>query len=334
MSKSLGNVIAPQEVIKANGAEIVRLWVSAEDYRDDIKLSKEIISRLTEAYRKIRNTGRFLLGNISDFDGKDYSGNLLEIDRWAMSRLNGLIRRTAAAYERFDFHEIFHSVYNFCVVDMSSFYLDILKDRLYTFKADSVERRAAQWVLYRIVSDMTRLIAPILSFTAEEIWKYLPDKENSGVGSQDSEGKADSIFLAGFPEAEEKYIDTALEGKWERLIRIRDEANKALEIKRKDKFLGNALEAELTFYLPDEDFALLGEYRDFLPALFIVSKVVIQPKVAIMEDAYESQEVNGLFITVGKAPGEKCERCWNRSSLVGSFSDHPGICERCHNALK
>ncbi len=334
MSKSLGNVIAPQEVIKANGAEIVRLWVSAEDYRDDIKLSKEIISRLTEAYRKIRNTGRFLLGNISDFDGKDYSTRLLEIDRWAMSRLNGLIKRTTAAYERFDFHEIFHSVYNFCVVDMSSFYLDILKDRLYTFKTDSVERRAAQWVLYRIVSDMARLIAPILSFTAEEIWKYLPDKEKSGVGSQESEAKAESIFLAGFPEADEKYIDTALEGKWERLIKIRDEANKALEIKRKDKFLGNALEAELTFYLSEEDYALLGEYLDFLPALFIVSKVEIQPKVAMIADAYESPEVKGLFIKVGKAPGEKCERCWNRSPLVGSFSDHPGICERCHNVLK
>jgi len=334
MSKSLGNVIAPQEVIKANGAEIIRLWVSAEDYRDDIKLSKEILSRLTEAYRKIRNTARFMLGNISDFDGKDYSAKLLEIDRWAMSRLNGLIKRTTAAYERFDFHEIFHSVYNFCVVDMSSFYLDILKDRLYTFKADSVERRAAQWVLYRIVSDMTRLVAPILSFTAEEIWKYLPNKDNSEVGSQESGGKAESIFLAGFPEAEQKYIDAALEGKWERLIKIRDEANKALEIKRKDKFLGNALEAELTFYLLEEDFTLLREYQDFLPALFIVSKVEIKPKGAMITDVYESPEVKGLFIKVGKAPGEKCERCWNRSPQVGSFSDHPGICERCHNALK
>ena len=189
MSKSLGNVIAPQEVIKANGAEIVRLWVSAEDYRDDIKLSKEIISRLTEAYRKIRNTGRFLLGNLHDFDGKDYSGHLLEIDRWAVSRLHGLIKKVSAAYERFDFHEVFHSVYNFCVVDMSSFYLDILKDRLYTFKADSIERRAAQWVLYRIVSDMTRLIAPILSFTAEEIWKYVPQYQE-GAGSRRAEAGA------------------------------------------------------------------------------------------------------------------------------------------------
>ncbi len=324
MSKSLGNVISPQEVIKQNGAEIVRLWVSAEDYRDDIKLSKEIISRLTEAYRKIRNTGRFLLGNLSDFDGKDYSADLLEIDRWAMSRLHGLIKKTTAAYEGFDFHEVFHSIYNFCVVDMSSFYLDILKDRLYTFKSDSPERRAAQWVLYRIVSDMTRLIAPILSFTAEEIWRYIPAHPD----------KAGSIFLSGFPEADDKYIDTDLEAKWEKLINIRDEANKALELKRRDKLIGNALDAELTLYLGEEDLALLGQYRDFLPALFIVSKVDMQPSVGAIGGAYESPDIKGLYMVVGKAPGEKCERCWNRSTFVGTFSDHPGVCERCHSVLK
>ena len=337
MSKSIGNVIAPQEVIKANGAEIIRLWVSAEDYRDDIKLSKEIISRLTEAYRKIRNTSRFLLGNINDFDGKDYSGHLIEIDLWAVSRLHGLIRKVSNAYERFDFHEVFHSVYNFCVVDMSSFYLDILKDRLYTFKADSIERRAAQWVLYRIVSDMTRLIAPILSFTAEEIWKYVP-QYREGAGSQRSEAGAQhdalSIFLAGFPVADDKCIDLELEKKWARLIAIRDETNKALEIKRKDKFLGNALEADLSLYLSEEDFALLKGYEAFLPALFIVSKVSIQKSGQPMTEVYESPEINGLFIKVGKAPGEKCERCWNRSTFVGTFSDHPGICERCRAALK
>ena len=337
MSKSLGNVIAPQEVIKANGAEIIRLWVSAEDYRDDIKLSKEILSRLTEAYRKIRNTSRFLLGNINDFDGKDYSGHLIEIDRWAVSRLHGLIRKVSAAYERFDFHEVFHSVYNFCVVDMSSFYLDILKDRLYTFKADSIERRAAQYVLYRIVSDMTRLIAPILSFTAEEIWKYVPQyRERAGSQSAEAGARHDapSIFLAGFPEADDKCIDLELEKKWARLIAIRDEANKALEVKRRDKFLGNALEADLSLYLSEEDFALLKGYEAFLPALFIVSKVSIQKSGLPVTDVYESPEINGLFIKVGKAPGEKCERCWNRSTFVGTFSDHPGICERCQAALK
>ena len=210
---------------------------------------------------------------------------------------------------------------------MSSFYLDILKDRLYTFKADSIERRAAQWVLYRIVSDMTRLIAPILSFTAEEIWKYVPN--NAG-----EQHDAPSIFLAGFPEADDRCIDLELEKKWARLIAIRDEANKALEIKRKDKFLGNALEAELSLYLFEEDFSLLNEYEAFLPALFIVSKVSIQKSGTAAAEAYESPEIKGLFIKVGKAPGEKCERCWNRSTFVGTFSDHPGICERCHPALK
>lgn len=332
MSKSLGNVIAPQEVIKANGADIVRLWVSAEDYRDDVRLSKEIISRLTEAYRKIRNTGRFLLGNISDFDGKDYSANLLEIDRWAMSRLQWLIQKVTEAYEDFNFHEVFHSIYNFCIVDMSSFYLDILKDRLYTFRKDSVERRAAQWVMYRILTDMTRLMAPVLSFTAEEIWSYIPKKQ-SAISSQQSTN-IQSVFLSVFPETNEQFFDEALEKRWEKLITIRDEANKALEIKRKDKFIGNALEAKLVFYLPDEELNLLQAYEDFLPALFIVSEVEVHPSSQKAEDVYESAEIEDMFIKVERASGGKCERCWNWSLYVGKFEDHPQVCERCHNAIK
>ncbi|MEW5745150.1 MAG: isoleucine--tRNA ligase [Nitrospirota bacterium] len=321
MSKSLGNVIAPQEIIKANGAEIVRLWVSAEDYRDDVRLSKEIITRLTEAYRKIRNTARYLLGNIYDYDGKDYSGSLLEIDRWAMSRLQGLTRRVSAAYEEFDFHEAFHSLYNFCVVDMSSFYLDILKDRLYTFRKDSAERRAAQWVLYRMVTDMTKLMAPILSFTAEEIWGYLPSRD------------AESVFLSPFPSAEKQFLDERLEERWEKLIAMRDEANKALEIKRKEKVIGNSLEAKLVLYLSDEDLRFLEGYRDFLPALFIVSEAELKPAAERTPDAYQSTEMTGLAITVARAAGEKCERCWNWSTKVGAFKDHPEICDRCHRAL-
>jgi len=320
--KSIGNVISPQEIIKANGADILRLWVFAEDYSDDVRLSKEIISRLTEAYRKIRNTGRFLLGNISDFDGKDYSANLLEIDRWAMSRLQSLIRKVTEAYEDFNFHEAFHSLYNFCIVDMSSFYLDILKDRLYTFRKDSIERRASQWVMYRILTDMTRLMAPVLSFTAEEIWGYIPGK------------KDESVFLAGFPESDERFSDEALEKRWEKLIVIRDEANKALEIKRKDKFIGNALEAKLIFYMPDEELTLLQAYRDFLPALFIVSDVEIHPLSQRAGDVYESTEIKDMFIKVERASGGKCGRCWNWSLSVGKFEDHPHVCERCHNAIK
>jgi isoleucyl-tRNA synthetase len=325
MSKSLGNVIAPQEIIKANGAEIVRLWVAAEDYRDDIRLSREIISRLTEAYRKIRNTARFILGTTHDFDGKDYSGSLLEIDRWALSRLQGLIQRVSAAYENFEFHEVFHSLYNFCIVDMSSFYLDILKDRLYTFKKDSPERRSAQWVMGRILMDMTRLMTPILSFTAEEIWKHIPASQKAG--------DVESVFLAGFPEASERLLDRELEKKWEKLIRIRDEANKALELRRREKFIGNALEAKLVLHLPEEELSLLRQHQDFLPTLFIVSQVELRPSAGRVQDAYESPDLKGLFISVEKAPGSKCERCWNWSPDVGRFEAHPQVCGKCFQSL-
>jgi isoleucyl-tRNA synthetase len=337
MSKSLGNVIAPQEVIKANGADILRLWVSAEDYRDDVRLSKEIINRLTEAYRKIRNTGRFLLGNIYDYDGEDYSNNLLEIDRWAMSRLQGLIKKVTEAYEDFNFHEAFHSIYNFCIVDMSSFYLDILKDRLYTFRADSVDRRAAQWVMYQILVDMTRLMAPVLSFTAEEIWQEIQKTEHRRQRTEDRGQKTDleeSVFLSSFPVVKEEFLDDELEKRWEKLITIRDEANKALEIKRKDKFIGNALEAKLVFYLLDEEFNLLQAYKNFLPTLFIVSDVEIYPSGQKTGEAYESTEIKNMFIKVEKALGQKCERCWNWSESVGKFKDHPQVCERCYNAIK
>lgn len=324
MSKSLGNVIAPQEIIKQNGAEIIRLWVSAEDYQDDVKLSKEIVSRLVEAYRKIRNTARYLHGNIADFDYGDYRGDLLEIDRWMLSKFNGLIRRVTSAYDRFDFHEAFHATYNFCVVEVSSFYLDILKDRLYTYKKDSKERRAAQWVLHRILVDLTRLIAPVLSFTAEEIWGYI---------AKDSGNAAESVFLAGYPVADESLIDAGLEARWEKLIALRNEANKALEIRKQEKFVGSGLEVKLVFALPDEYAVLLADYTAFLPALFIVSAVEMVPSGTQLTDAYESAELTGVAIQVLKADGGKCERCWNWSTKVGSFDDHAALCERCHTVV-
>lgn len=321
MSKSLGNVIAPEDIIKRSGAEIVRLWVSAEDYREDMRLSEEIINRLVEAYRKIRNTARFLLGNIYDFDMEDYSAHLLEIDRWAMSRLQNLIKKAQEAYERFEFHEVFHSIYRFCVNDMSAFYLDILKDRLYTFRADSSERRAAQWVLYNILSSITRLIAPVLSFTAEEIWMHMPGK------------KEESVFLSSFPEPDQRFLDNSLEERWQRLIAVRDEVNKALEIKRKEKFIGNSLEARVVLYAPDDYFKLLSGYRDFLPYLFIVSQVELRAD-RDKKGFFESEEVKDLSIDIERAEGEKCERCWNWSPSVGRFKEHPSICERCYNVLR
>ena len=313
MSKSLGNVIAPQEIIKSNGADILRLWVSAEDYRDDIKLSREILSRLTEAYRKIRNTLRYLLGNIYDFDGNDYSEHLLEIDKWAMMKLQKLVKKVRKAYEDFEFHQVFHAVHNFCVTDMSSFYLDILKDRLYTFKSDSPERRAAQWVLYNIANSLIKLIAPVLSFTAEEAWQHLPFKTS------------ESVFLEKMPEPADNFIDEKLELKWNKLIEIRDEVNKALEVKRQEKFIGNSLEAKVILNVNKSLENFLIPYIDFLPTLFIVSQV----EVKSLKDSKDIE----FYIIIEKAEGEKCQRCWNFSPMVGKLEIND-VCPRCYHVLK
>ena len=336
MSKSLGNVVAPQDIIKKNGAEILRLWVSAEDYQDDIRISGEIIDRLVEAYRKIRNTARFLLGNLYDYDDRDHSGDLLEIDRWAMSRLQGLVSKVTDAYERFEFHQVYHSVHNFCIVDMSAFYLDILKDRLYTFRADSPERRAGQWVMHQIVSVMTRLMAPVLSFTAEEIWGFMPGK------------KEESVFLSPFPVAEERFLDQDLERRWTALISLRDEVNKAIEMKRQERSLGNSLEAHVTLYVAEGGRlqGLLKDYADFLTTLFIVSRAEMRTGTApegtykggvnVEGDATGADEVQqeAVSVLVERAAGKKCERCWNWSEAVGTFGDAPELCHRCHAALK
>jgi isoleucyl-tRNA synthetase len=319
MSKSQGNVVAPQDIINQTGAEILRLWVSAEDYRGDVRISKEIIARLTEAYRKIRNTARFLLGNLSDYDGG--RGEPTELDRWALSRLHGLTKKVSEAYERFDFHEVYHRIYNFCIVDMSSFYLDILKDRLYTFRADSPERRGAQYVLNEVLMTMTRLMAPVLSFTSEEIWQTLKEKPT------------ESVFLADFPEADESLMDMELEAKWEKLIAVRDEALKALELKRAEKFIGNSLEAKVTLHAEGDYADLLKQYEGFLPTLLIVSQAELSAE-APAADALKSEEIEGLAISVRKAEGEKCQRCWNRSTTVGTISDAPEVCATCYGHIK
>lgn len=329
MSKSLGNVVAPQEVIKKNGAEILRLWVSAEDYKDDIRISNEILARLTEAYRKIRNTCRFLLGNIYDFDSKDYSNNLLEIDRWAMSRLQTFTKKVLSAYETYEFHEVFHNIYNFCIVDMSSFYLDVLKDRLYTYRPDSLERRAAQWVFYKILLTLTRLMAPIISFTSEEVWQCIRNgRKGDKHGTEEIE---ESVFLSSFPEFHEKYYDKDLEKRWDKLFLLRNEVNKALEIQRAKKFIGNSLEAKVVLSLQEKYRDIVSKYKDFLTTFFIVSAVEISDFELV--NAYKSTEIDGLYILIERAPGEKCQRCWNWSNFVGTFEDAPEICERCHKVI-
>jgi isoleucyl-tRNA synthetase len=326
MSKSLGNVIAPQEIIKAHGAEILRIWVSAEDYRDDIRISKEILNRLTEAYRKIRNTCRFLLGNLYDFDGSDYSGDLQDIDRWAMHRLQCLTKKVTKAYENFDFHEVFHSIHNFCVIDMSSIYFDILKDRLYTAKAGSLERRASQWVLSEVLFALTKLMAPVLSFTSEEVWGHIMKQGFIGPAQ-----RTDSVFLSDFPSVREEFLDEDMEKRWKDLLLLRDEVNKALEIKRAEKFIGNSLEAKVILNLSGKYSDLLESYKDCLPGFFLVSAV--ETSTDKLADAFEGEFIPDLRIKVERAPGGKCQRCWNWSTRVGSYSDQPEICERCYKVV-
>ncbi len=327
MSKSLGNVISPQEITTRHGAEILRLWSSSADYREDMRISNEIISRLIEAYRKIRNTCRFLLGNIYDFDpakaklSELKKEDLPEIDRLALNILQNLINKINNAYENFAFYEVYHAVYQFCVIDMSSFYLDILKDRLYTFKSDSKERRAAQIVLHNILISLTIIIAPILSFTAEEIWQHIPGE------------KKESVFLAAFPEVNPEFVDKELEKKWERLSKFRDEVNKALEIKRQEKFLGNSLEAKVTLYAGESVYRILREYIAFLPTLFIVSSAEVLNNLQAPETAYKSTDIEDMAVLIEKADGNKCQRCWNWDISVGNYENYPEICRRCYEVL-
>ncbi|MBF0458094.1 MAG: isoleucine--tRNA ligase [Nitrospirae bacterium] len=333
MSKSLGNVISPDDIIKQNGAEILRLWTASEDYNFDVRISKEILQRLTEAYRKIRNTCRFLLGNINgldiDFDPGDSLQKLTELDRWAISRLNLFIERITNSYGDFGFHDVFHNLYNFLIVDMSSFYLDIIKDRLYISAKQSQQRKAAQWTMKQILLGITGLMAPILSFTAEEVWQSL--KKNEMVIEE-------SVFLSAFPIADKGFIDEGLEERLRTFLKIRDVVNKALELKRQEKFIGNALEAKVTLYAGDAQYEFLKGYESDLPTLLIVSQAKLLPLNVLTDELRQQSHTEDtlpeLFIVVTKAEGEKCGRCWNFSTTVGSLKDEPEVCQRCYDVLK
>ncbi|MCF6266116.1 MAG: isoleucine--tRNA ligase [Desulfuromusa sp.] len=321
MSKSMGNVIAPEEIIRKYGAEILRLWVAATDYRDDIRLSQETLLRLSDAYRRIRNTARYLLSNLAGFDPKTdmvADEELFELDRWALSRLSHLIQKVSIAYDKYEFHVIYHVIHNFCAIDLSSSYLDILKDRIYTSAKGSLEYRSARSTMYQIVDALTRMLAPVLTFTADEIWQRLPGEREA------------SVHLAGFPQKNSSYLDDQLEERYEQLQKVRSEVSKQLEKARADKQLGQSLEAKILLDVPENYRPLLTEYLDLLPTYFIVSQVELTDNLPA---AVESESIPGLKLQVLPADGKKCERCWNYTTSVGQDREHPTICARCVDAL-
>lgn len=324
MSKSLGNVISPSDIIENYGADILRLWVSSADFTNDIHLSKGILKQLTEIYRKIRNTCRFLLGNCSDFDPSihavDYD-ELEEMDRWVLHRLYQLKEKTESAYENYEFHGVFHAIHNFAVVDMSNVYLDIIKDRLYVLEKNSVSRRAAQTVLTEVLQTITLFITPILSFTAEEIWSNLPFQNK------------DSILLASWPELPPYYKDEALAERWTILLELKEEVNRALEKARREKLIGNSLEASVDLYPDDNLYEHLQKYSSFLQALLIVSECKLHDPATIPGVDLEKAQGLSLNIRVSPVEGEKCQRCWNFSLSVGQNEEHPTICLRCLGIL-
>ena len=316
MHKSAGNGMEPSEIIRDYGADIIRLWVASSDYTVDVRAGKEIFRQLSEAYRKMRNTARFMLGNISDFDpAKDMvdDDQLFEIDHWALEACNKLTATMRDAYEHYDFSRAYHALYNFCVIDMSNFYMDVIKDRLYC--ADDHARRCAQTALYRILVDFTKLLAPILCFTSQEIWSYIPKLD----------GMKDYVVFEQMPEAKAA-ADEAFEAKWDRIMAIRDDVKKVLEQARADKVIGSALEAGLTLYCSKEVYDFLNAIpMDELADLFIVSHVDL-----VEGEGGVKGLVEGLGVSAAHAAGNKCLRCWKYETTVGE----DGLCPRCAKVLK
>ena len=319
MSKSIGNVISPQEIIKESGADVLRLWVLSSDYKSDVSLSKGIIKQVTEVYRKIRNTARYILGNIYDFQVNlpvEYN-DLMEIDKWALTRLNKLIKDCINAYDTYEFHNAYQAINQFCVVDMSTFYLDIIKDRLYTSKADSLERRSAQTVMYEILNALVKILAPMTCYTAEEIWKAMPHRSGEEV---------ESVMLTSYPEYNPKYDNKDLEEKWNKIIKLKEEVSKKLEDARMNKVIGHSLNAKVILYVSEDRYEELLKDRELLTTVFIVSKVEIENN--------KREEDSEIGIKVEMAEGEKCERCWMYSETVGKNQDHPTLCKRCIDNLE
>lgn len=332
MSKSKGNVVEPASVIKQSGAEILRLWCSALNYHEDMRISQEILTRVSDAYRKLRNTARYCLGNLADFDparDRVAVSEMLEIDRWALAEVNEVTKRVLEAYKQYEFPTVYQTLYGFATTELSSLYFDIIKDRLYTFAPRSLERRSAQTALYEIVTRLARLIAPILAFTADEIWEQIP-----GAAAQ-----AESIHLTVFPAYEEAWRDDELRKRYNLLFYYRTEVMKALENKRNEKLIGSGLEAKVIITCDAEMRKFFSSFGDALRFIFIVSQVelrgVARPSADSQhndtEDPHTDVESDAaiLRIEIGQADGQKCERCWNYTTDVSADARYPGACGRC-----
>jgi len=325
VSKSRGGDMG-REVAADLGADVVRLWLSSLNYQDDMRISETIIGRATDSYRKIRNTFRFLLGNLHDFDpSRDRVpyGEMTELDRWALDRLHRLIRKLTGAYDDFAYFKVYHQLYQFCVVDMSSFYFDVLKDRLYTFAVDDPARRSSQTALADILMALVRLCAPILVHTAEEVWLSLPE----------SWREVDSVHLALWPEANEELIDNELAQRWDRLLAVRGEVNRGIEQARNDKLIRSSLEATVQLWTDEEGLkSLLEKERRLLTTLFIVSEVKLAEEKA--EGFFQGVDSADTWVKVSPASYPKCKRCWNLRPTVGEGPEHPGLCAHCREVVE
>lgn len=326
MSKSVGNVVAPQDVINKYGADVMRLWISSVDYQGDVRLSDKIVKSMSDVYRKIRNTFRYLLGNLSDFDPKTDSvayADMEELDRWALLRMEQVKETVLKAYDDYEFHVMYHAVHNFCTVDLSAIYLDILKDRLYTEKADSKLRRSAQTAMYEILTTLVRLVAPVLCFTSEEVWQALPNKEE----------REWSVHMSDMPKVNEAYLDKALDEKWKKRLAVRSVAMKALEEARQAKVIGHPLDAEVTVYADGEAYDIVKAMEKELADFLLVSQTHIVEDTAAAPENAASNEEGTVKASVTVCTLAKCERCWKRSADVDADPKHPGVCARCAHVL-
>ena len=330
MSKSVGNVVSPHDIMKKYGADILRLWVSSLDYTGDVRISQTILSQLIDAYRRIRNTFKYLLGNLYDFDPEKNTvpdNELLEIDRYALNCTIRLSQKVTDLYENYEFYKIFHAIHQFCSVEMSSMYLDVLKDHMYCHAANDIKRRSSQTVLFEILITLMHTLAPILTFTTEEVFSYF--------SKMFPKYKKDSIHLCGWPAIDENRIDSSINENWQKLLQLRTEVQRVLEHFRKEKTIGTSLEASVVIYTGSPDiYNLLQEYNPILKEIFIVSEVSVSNIDGLDGQWFEAEKMNSIKILVKKADGKKCIRCWNYTKDVSEDGDYKDICSRCEAAIK